>query len=188
MNVEELGIRIDAEDRQAFDNSNAMTGNNSKLFERLKDSMAKARQIDIIVSFLMESGVKHLIKDLKQAVDRGVNIRILTGIYLGITQPSALSLLLYELGNRIDLRIYDDPKKCFHPKAYIFHYQIDGEIYVGSSNLSWGALTKSIEWNYCFSKSTHEEDFNSFYTNFCELFEEHAIRVTDEVLDHYSKS
>lgn len=188
MNVEELGVRIDVEDRQAFDNSNAMTGNNTKLFERLKDSMAKAKQIDIIVSFLMESGVKHLINDLKQAVDRGVNIRILTGIYLGITQPSALSLLLYELGNRIDLRIYDDPKKCFHPKAYIFHYQIDGEIYVGSSNLSWGALTKSIEWNYCFSKSTHEEDFYYFYDTFCELFEEHAIRVTDEVLDHYSKS
>ena len=166
---------------------NAMTGNNNLLYERLKASIDKAEKIDIIVSFLMESGVKMIVNDLKNAIERGVKIRILTGNYLGITQPQALYLLRRELGYNIDLRFYNVPNKSFHPKAYIFHYQIDGEIYVGSSNLSRGALTTSIEWNYRFTKSAHEEDFNYFYTTFCELFEEHAIPITDEVLANYSK-
>ena len=167
---------------------NAMTGNNTLLYQRLQQSIAKAEQIDIIVSFLMESGVKMIINDLKKAIERGTKIRILTGNYLNITQPQALYLLRKELGDSIDLRFYNVPNKSFHPKSYIFHYQVDGEIYVGSSNLSRGALTTSIEWNYRFSKSTHEEDFNYFYATFCELFEEHAISITDEVLKNYSKA
>lgn len=167
---------------------NAITGNSQLLYHRIKASMAKAKTIDIIVSFLMESGVKMIIKDLKEAIDRGVSIRILTGNYLNITQPQALYLLRSELGDKIDLRFYNVPNKSFHPKAYIFHYQLDGEIYIGSSNLSRGALTTSIEWNYCLVKSEHQEDFNYFYTTFEELFEEHAIEVTDEILRAYSKA
>ena len=64
-------------------------------------SMLKANKIDIIVSFLMESGVRMLLKDLRAALDRGVQVRILTGNYLGITQPSALYLIKKELGNLV---------------------------------------------------------------------------------------
>ena len=103
---------------------NAMTGNNMALYNRLKQSIARAEKIDIIVSFLMESGVKMLIKDLKEAIERGAHIRILTGNYLNITQPQALYLLRAELGDKIDLRFYNVPNKSFHPKAYIFHYHI----------------------------------------------------------------
>ena len=70
-----------------------------------------------------------LLNDLKDALDRGVNIRILTGNYLNITQPSALYLLKDELKNRVDLRFYNNPKKSFHTKAYMFHNPIDSEIY-----------------------------------------------------------
>lgn len=38
---------------------------------------------EIIVSFLMESGVKMLLKDLNLALNRGAKIRMLTGNYLG---------------------------------------------------------------------------------------------------------
>lgn len=41
--------------------------------------------IDSIVSFLMESGVEMLLKDLKLALDREASIRIPTGNYLNIT-------------------------------------------------------------------------------------------------------
>ena len=187
MSAKDLADKINLPDIQT-PQINAMTGNNSILLECIQESISKAEKIDIIVSFLMESGVKKIVGDLKEAIVRGAQVRILTGNYLSITQPQALYLLRKELGNTIDLRFYNEPNKCFHPKAYIFHYQIDGEIYVGSSNLSLGALTTSIEWNYRFSKSTHEEDFNYFYTTFCELFEEHAIPITDEVLAHYSKA
>ena len=77
-----------------------MTGDRNRsrfLLYQLKLSMAQTKRIDIIVSFLMESGVKLLLRDLKAALERGVQIRILTGNYLGITQPSALYLIKKEV-------------------------------------------------------------------------------------------
>lgn len=167
---------------------NAITGDSRFLYYQLKMSILAADQIDMIVSFLMESGVRLILDDLKRALDRGVKIRILSGNYLGITQPSALFLLKKELGDQVDLRLYSNPNKSFHPKAYIFHTKNDGEIYIGSSNLSHGALTSSIEWNYRFARSGNVKDFDTFNFAFEDLFHHHAYKVTDEVLYEYSKN
>ena len=94
-----------------------------------------------------------LLSDLKAALHRGVRIRILTGNYLGITQPSALYLLKKELGDKVELRFYNDKDRSFHPKSYIFHHENLSEIYIGSSNISRSALTSGIEWNYRFNNS-----------------------------------
>ncbi len=89
-----------------IESTDVMTGDRNKsryLVYQLKFSIAQAKQTDIIVSFLMESGVRILLNDLKAALYRGVQIRILTGNYLGITQPSALFLLKKELGDKVEL-------------------------------------------------------------------------------------
>lgn len=166
---------------------NVTTGDKDHLYSKLKQSFKAATSIDIIVSFLMESGVKLLLKDLKEALDRGVEIRILTGNYLRITQPQALYLLKSELKDKVDIRFYNNPNKSFHPKAYMFHNPIDSEIYIGSSNISRGALTSSIEWNYRFLKSNAQADFKVFYNTFEDLFNNHSLIITDEVLKDYSK-
>ena len=163
---------------------NAFTGNNSDFLKELKKSIKNAESIDIIVSFLMESGVKLIIDDLKNS---NLKIRILTTRYLNITQPHALYHLKSELKDNLDLRFYSEPNS-FHPKAYIFHSENDSEIYVGSSNMSKGALTTSIEWNYHFKESEKPNDFRHFQDTFEDLFNNHSIEVTDEVLRDYSKS
>lgn len=171
--------------------TDVMTGDKNRnrfLYYQLKMSMLKANKIDIIVSFLMESGVRMILKDLKAALDRGVQVRILTGNYLGITQPSALCLIKKELGNRVDLRFYNDKERSFHPKSYIFHYENAGEIYIGSSNISRSALTSGIEWNYRFSSLDDKKNFNLFYDTFVDLFENHSIVIDDEELTRYSKN
>ena len=167
--------------------SNSITGDKDHIYPKLKQSFKTATTIDIIVSFLMESGVKLLLQDLKEALKRGVKIRILTGNYLKVTQPQALYLLKSELKDKVDLRFYNNPNKSFHPKAYMFHNPIDSEIYIGSSNISRGALTSSIEWNYRFLKSTAPNDFKVFYDTFEDLFNNHSLIITDEVLKDYSK-
>lgn len=152
--------------------TDVMTGDRNRkrfLYYQLKMSMQKAARMDIIVSFLMESGVKMILKDLRAALDRGVQIRLLTGNYLGITQPSALFLIKRELGDRIDLRFYNDKERSFHPKAYIFHYENGGEIFIGSSNISRSALTSGIEWNYRFSSLADGSNFHLFYETFLDL-------------------
>ncbi len=174
-----------------IEHTDVMTGDKNRnrfLYYQLKMSMLKANKIDIIVSFLMESGVRMILKDLKAALDRGVQVRILTGNYLGITQPSALCLIKKELGNRVDLRFYNDKERSFHPKSYIFHYENAGEIYIGSSNVSRSALTSGIEWNYRFNSFDDKKNFSLFYDTFVDLFENHSIVIDDEELARYSKN
>lgn len=178
-------------DELQIESTDVMTGDRNRnrfLYYQLKMSMLKADKIDIIVSFLMESGVRMILKDLKAALDRGVQVRILTGNYLGITQPSALCLIKKELGNRVDLRFYNDKERSFHPKSYIFHYGNAGEIYIGSSNISRSALTSGIEWNYRFSSLDDKRNFTLFYDTFVDLFENHSIVIDDEELKRYSKN
>ena len=174
-----------------IESTDVMTGDRNQsrfLYYQLKMSISKAQRIDIIVSFLMESGVRMILDDLRAALDRGVQIRILTGNYLGITQPSALYLIKKELGNRIDLRFYNDKGRSFHPKSYIFHYEKMSEIYIGSSNVSKSALTSGIEWNYRFNSIADNGNFQLFYNTFEELFFHHSIVIDDEELRRYSKN
>ena len=178
-------------DTYEIESTNVMTGDRDRsryLYYQLKMSMAKAKQIDIIVSFLMESGVRMLLNDMKRALDRGVKIRILTGNYLGITQPSALYLIKSELGDRVDLRLYNETSRSFHPKSYIFHYESSNEIYIGSSNISKSALTSGIEWNYRFSDTLDKKNYELFYATFEDLFLNHSIIIDDEELKRYSKA
>ena len=46
-------------------NKNTFTGNNSDFLKALKKSISKADKIDILVSFLMKTGVELIIDDLK---------------------------------------------------------------------------------------------------------------------------
>lgn len=190
-NIEIGHVGFFPEELTPIESTAVMTGGtdqNRFLYYQLKKSMEGADQIDIIVSFLMESGVRIILDDLKHALDRGSRIRILTGNYLGITQPSALFLVKRELGNRVDLRFYNDRRRSFHPKSYIFHYENNSEIYIGSSNISRSALTSGIEWNYRFSSRMDEWNFTLFYEAFLDLFENHSLVIDDAELRRYSKN
>ena len=169
-------------------NINCITGHNDHLYKHIQQSIHTATSIDIIVSFLMESGVKLIQKDLEEIKDKNMPIRILTGNYLNITQPSALYLLKDILGDKVDLRFYNDTKRSFHAKAYIFEKDNEGEIFIGSSNLSRSAWTSGIEWNYRIDKKINSEDFKYFKTMFEDLFLNHSIIVNDEELERYSKT
>lgn len=158
------------------------------LYYQLRMSFRGAEKIDIIVSFLMESGVRMILNDLRIALDSGARVRILTGNYLGITQPSALYLLKKELGDRVDLRFYNDKSRSFHPKAYMFHKGSFSEIYIGSSNVSRSALTSGIEWNYRFTNQCDERNFQLFYQTFEDLFYHHSIVIDHEELKRYSRN
>ena len=171
--------------------TDVMTGGSDRrmqLYYQLIQSLKKADSVDIIVSFLMESGVKMLLEELDNALKRGAKIRILTGNYLGITQPSALYLLKKKLGSRVDMRFYNEKERSFHPKSYIFHYERYSDIYIGSSNISRSALTSGIEWNYRFSSVSDPKNYEKFYQAFEELFEHHSIIIDDEELKRYSQN
>ena len=180
-----------ANDYEEAYSTDVMTGDRDKrmyLYYQLVNSLKKAESVDIIVSFLMESGVKMLLGELENALKRGAKIRILTGNYLGITQPSALYLIKQKLGEQVDLRFYNEKNRSFHPKSYMFHFEDYSELYIGSSNISRSALTSGIEWNYRFSSKTDSKNYEKFYHTFEDLFENHSIVIDDEELKRYSKN
>ena len=171
--------------------TDAITGGQDKrmyLYYQLINSLKQADSVDIVVSFLMESGVRMLLGELDNALKRGAKIRILTGNYLGITQPSALYLIKHKLGEQVDLRFYNEKKRSFHPKSYMFHYKEYSTIYIGSSNISRSALTSGIEWNYRFSSKTDTQNYEKFYNTFVDLFENHSVVIDDDELKRYSKN
>lgn len=166
---------------------NVITNHQVSLLSSLKESFARAEQIKIVVSFILESGVRLLLPDLQQAAARYVPLQILTSRYLNITEPSALYLLRDGLPDQADIRIYESGNVAFHPKTYIFMGGAQGEVYVGSSNLSRSALVDGIEWNYRLLAQQEPEDYQEFIANFDRLFAQ-ARPMDDEWLKEYSLS
>ncbi len=170
--------------------SNVSTGadiEGNQLLYQLKMCIRKANNIDIAVSFLMTSGIKLIIDDLKNAVIRGVKIRILTGKYLNITQPEALYIVKQNLGDSVELHMYDVINRSFHPKSYMFEFDNCCVVFVGSSNISRSALTNGIEWNYNFRSDVDPENYQRFKDTFQELWDNHSYELDDEKLYQYSK-
>lgn len=164
-----------------------ITNQRVTLLSSLQESLARAEQIKIVVSFVMESGVRLLLPDLQRAVERRVPVQILTSSYLNITEPSALYLLKDGLNNQGDIRIYEAGDVAFHPKTYIFVCGDQGEVYVGSSNISRSGLIDGIEWNYRLLAQQKPEDYHEFLRNFDHLFAQ-ARPLDGEWLKEYSLS
>jgi len=98
-----------------MNNSNVLiTNTDIKLSSCLKQAIRKSKSIKIIAAFIMESGVRLIIDDLRYAINMGAKVQILTGYYLGITEPSALYLLKMHLGNMADIRVFKHNEISFH--------------------------------------------------------------------------
>lgn len=165
---------------------NAITGIDDHLEPHLASAISRADSVRLIVSFVMESGARLLAPELEQAADHGARLRLLTGRYLSVTEPSALYHLMHKLGHNIDMRFYNGSVQAFHPKAYILDCGDDAEVFVGSSNMSRSALTDGVEWNYMFKKTEHPDDYSKFSDTFDKLFETCAERITQDVLKAYA--
>lgn len=129
------------------------TGHQHPMLPHLERDLASASRVDIAVAFVMPSGIERLYAHFDDLLRRGGSMRLLTGDYLGLTDPAALQRLLdlqaIHGSTRLDLRVYVSAGRSFHPKAYLAtDSYADGVAYVGSSNLSASALAEGIEWNY----------------------------------------
>ena len=131
-------------------------GQEDPLLPHLVRHLADSQSADMAVAFTLRSGMDLLQPHLQDLLDRGGSLRILTGDYLGTTDPDAL-LRLLDLDGKVSCRVFEtdrnDEKQLtansFHPKAYIFRHR-DGSCaaFIGSSNLSEMALKYGVEWNY----------------------------------------
>lgn len=162
-------------------------GGNDPLLPHLRAQLDHADAVDIAVAFTLESGLRDIFEHLRDLLIRGGRLRSLTGDYLDVTEPAALSRLL-DLEGNVQLRVFETGgKTSFHPKAYIFHQRDLGSAYVGSSNLSSGAMRDGIEWNLRFVSTKHPRDFEEVVEAYETLFNHRCVRQLDQHwIDEYS--
>ncbi len=167
------------------------TGDPIPLLPQLEHDLARAARVDIAVAFVMPSGVDRLMPHFEDLLGRGGSLRLLTGDYLGITDPDALQRLLdlaaLHTAGRVSLRIFVTDGRSFHPKAYLLtRGPDDGVAYVGSSNLSSSALTEGVEWNYRVASSRDASGLRHVATAFDALFAHPSTRPLDDTwIAHY---
>lgn len=132
--------------------SNLFTGGNDiSMDDEVRRDIQTADQIDLVVSFIKFEGLRLLIDELRNFVQRaGTRLRVITTTYMGATDPKAIRRL-YELAQLGDVAIrasFNTQQERLHAKAYIFNrHNGFNTAYIGSSNLSRSALTKGLEWN-----------------------------------------
>jgi HKD family nuclease len=75
------------------------------LADELIPGIKKATAIYIMTSFVMESGVRLLAPYLKEAIERGAEVKVLAGDYLFVSQPQGLRML-FEIDYRLEVRLW----------------------------------------------------------------------------------
>lgn len=163
-------------------------GSEDPLLPHLVELLDQASAVDIAVAFTMQSGVNLILPHLQDVLDRGGRVRILTGDYLGFSEPNALRLLS-DLTGDIQLKIYEAGSTSFHPKSYIFYMEPgNGTAFVGSSNLSHTALRTGVEWNYRVVTAQDKVGFAHVVEGFERLFAQvQATFLTPQWIDQYEK-
>lgn len=155
------------------------------LLSELQRELGACDRVDILVSFITQSGVRKLLDILQRitAVDAqgrpGTRLRILTTTYTGATEMQALDLLARLPG--VEVRVSLDGRRTrLHAKAWIFHRDSGfGSAYVGSANLSAAAMMGGLKWTVKFTEQGQEELFARARANFETLWEDREFQRYD---------
>lgn len=129
------------------------------------------------VSFIKKAGLVLLANDIKSAIERGANGKLITSTYQNFTDVESLNFffkLAIGFENfecHLDDECFYDEKNYttngFHTKGYLFEFEDHCELIVGSSNITRYALLKNIEWDLVVDCQKEDEA----YQNACAEFD-----------------
>jgi superfamily II DNA or RNA helicase/SOS-response transcriptional repressor LexA len=171
-----------------------ITGGDDPFLPKLLDAINSAAKINITVAFIRESGLFLIFEALMDALKRNVEIRVLTGDYLNITDPKALRHLMLLQMAGAEVRVFESKnRQSFHMKAYIFtfsdnHMQSCGCSYIGSSNITNSALKHGLEWNLKVVEEENPERFKEICKKFEEIYSHPNTKLlSNEWIDVYQQ-
>lgn len=133
---------------------------------QLQRELMSADRVDILMAFVMKQGVALISEQLSLLKDRGVPVRLLTGVYRGATDKDAVDLLVREYGVEVKIN-YETHSNHLHAKAWLLHRNSGfSTAFVGSSNLSKSAFVDGMEWNVRLTERRSPHVLSKFETEF----------------------
>ncbi len=174
------------------------------LLDLIKLEMAQADTCSIASAFYSAGMHNLLIETLKDFVNRGGKLRLLTSMMNYFNKPDDLNLLqtlvpdlelkiFYPSGNGNGEEITVNPPP-FHLKCYLFEKpNTVNSLIIGSSNLTAGGLSRNYEWNY-FSNSevnvpleSTESAFERALAEFGRYWEEQSVDFAGDFEAQYRR-
>ena len=118
------------------------------MHKAILEELRRSKSFTFSVAFVSSDAIASLKQPLIEFPGRG---RIITSTYLGFNSPESFRELknLHDLG--IEVYVFEDDTRGFHPKGFIFEQAATTTAIVGSSNLTSRALKRNHEWNLRFS-------------------------------------
>ena len=115
------------------------------LADELNAQIRTADSIDMVVSFILMSGLNLIIDSLREFTKRG-RLRVITTAYMGNTEYEAVEQIIRLPNTELRMEL-DSERNRLHAKSFIFYRSGGhGTAYVGSANISRSALTSGEEW------------------------------------------
>lgn len=141
-----------------------------RLSELLKKANPQKSSLNIMVAYAHETFLGYIGDSLEKFVGAGGDVEMIIGVDSRGTSKIALSWLLDLLGFR-RLFVYHNPGNgTFHPKIAIFKGARVAHLFVGSSNLTGGGLSRNFEFNVEIELNTQKKLEKSYLTTFEKIF------------------
>lgn len=161
---------------------------NTSFLNRIKNNLKKCKSFSFSVSFIKKTGLVLLEREIEEALERGVNGRIITSTYQNFTDIGSLEQFYAwqkEYNNfecHLDYECFGE--NGFHTKGYLFEYDDSLEFIVGSSNITRFALLKNIEWNVSLISKDNLDSYNDALIEY-ELLWNKTLELDTKLIEKY---
>lgn len=153
--------------------------------DNLRLLLEKASDVNIGVAFITKAGLAEIMQSLRQVASRG-QVRIVTGLYQCVTEPTALWILLRaqnETDGRLSVRLSAEER--FHRKLYFVSGKSKLTAVVGSSNLTEGGLFRGRESNIMISVPARSRGLSRLRSVFERDWNEHSVPLSRRRIKAY---
>ncbi len=124
---------------------------NVTFLDQVKIDLKTCDAFSFSVSFIKKAGLVLMEKEIVEALQRGAIGKLITSTYQNFTDTASLELFLEwqkkypNFECHLDIDCFGDDG--FHSKGYLFQIGNKTEVIIGSSNITYFALKKNIEWD-----------------------------------------